>query len=365
MGSFREMKIVSVDDNAINLLLIETLTEEVGHHVISFESALKALEYINQNPVDIVLTDYMMPEMHGIELIEQVRKRFSDIPIVMITAVTDDNALKIEALEAGATEFLNKPLNPPEFKARLTNLVNLRRAQLLLKDKAMLLEEEVKKAVRLVEVREKETLNVLGRASDYKDPDTGAHINRVASYSAVMLRALGGNIYDQEIIFHAAPLHDIGKIGIPDHILLKPGKYTEEEYEVMKKHPIIGYEMIKEATSPYLRTGAEIALTHHEKYNGTGYPYGLKGEQIPLSGRILAVADVFDALTSKRSYKEQWEMQDALDLLKKERGAHFDPRLVDIFLDNLEDVYTIFTAQSSGTIDFEAYFKRGRATLLD
>ncbi|MDR2870099.1 MAG: response regulator [Deferribacteraceae bacterium] len=354
-----EMKIVSVDDNAINLLLVETLAQDIGYSVISFESAIKAIEYVHENPVDIVLTDYMMPEMHGIELISQIRKDFHDIPIVMITAVTDNNKLRIDALEAGATEFLNKPLNPPEFKARLTSLINLRNAQLMLQSRALHLETEVNKAVCLVEARERETLNVLSRVAEYKDPNTAGHINRVASYSAVILRALGGNIYDQEILFHAAPLHDVGKIGIPDHILLKPGKYTEEEFEIMKKHTVIGYEMVKEASSPYLRMGGEIALTHHEKFNGMGYPYGLKTEQIPLAGRILAVADVFDALTSKRPYKDKWDIKDALDLLQAERGRHFDPRLVDIFMDNLEDVYTIYSAQRHSQIDFHAYFNHG------
>lgn len=341
-----KMNIVSVDDNTVNLLLIEALTKDLGMNIKSFTSAEAALEFIeNGNPADIILTDYMMPDMHGVDFIKLIRTTNSEIPIVMITAVTDDNVLKIKALEEGATEFLNKPLNPTEFKARLNNLANLRKAQLLLKDRALLLEEEVRKSVRVIEEREHEALFVLGRASDYKDPETGLHISRVAAYSVLIVKAMGGSIAEQEIMFHAAPLHDIGKIGIPDEILLKPGKYTSEEYDIMQKHPLIGYEMLKTAKSSYLRKGAEIALSHHEKYNGTGYPNKLKGEEIPLSGRILAVADVFDALTTERPYKKAWSVEDAIGLLEREKGQHFDPKIVDIFIQHIDDVKKIYLSQ--------------------
>lgn len=351
---YYDINVVSVDDNAINLLLVETLIKDLGMSVVSFASPKEALLYISTNNADIILTDYMMPEMHGIDLIKSIRKGHRDIPIVMITAVTDDNDLKLEALEAGATDFLNKPLNPAEFKARLLNLMNLRKAQLLLQDKALLLEEEVRKAVRLVEEREHEALYVLGRASEYKDLDTATHINRVACYSTLIVKELGGNIYEQELMFNSAPLHDVGKIGIPDVILLKPGKYTDEEFEIMKKHPIIGYEMLKDTSSPYLRQGAEIALSHHEKFNGGGYPYGFKEEQIPLTGRILAVADVFDALTTKRPYKDAWSVDKAVELLKEERGRHFDPQIVDIFLRCKDDVMKIYQMEDGETLKFES-----------
>lgn len=349
---YYSMTLMSIDDNTVNLLLIEALTKELGLTVKSFTSAKEALSYLSYNTVDIVLTDYMMPEMHGIDFIKNLRHTNSDVPVVMITAVTDDKQLKLDALEAGATEFLNKPLNPAEFKARLTNLMNLRRAQLLLKDKALLLEEEVRKAVRTVEMREFEALLVLGKAAEYKDPDTATHINRVAGYSTMIMREYGANIYEQELMFYSAPLHDIGKIGIPDDILSKPGLYTPDEFEIMKKHPIIGYEMIKDASSPYLRQGAEIALTHHEKFNGKGYPYGLKGADIPITGRILAIADVFDALTSSRPYKEAWPIDKAVGLLKNERGEHFDPKLVDIFVGNMDKVLDIYARQKTNPLKF-------------
>jgi putative two-component system response regulator len=350
------MTIISIDDNTVNLLLIEALTKEmVGIEVKSFTSAKEGLGYLAYNSVDIILTDYMMPEMHGIDFIKTLRRTNTDVPVVMITAVTDDKQLKIDALEAGATEFLNKPLNPAEFKARLTNLMNLRRAQLLLKDKALLLEDEVRKAVRMVEMREFEALLVLGKAAEYKDPDTSTHINRVASYSTLIMREYGANKHEQELMFYSAPLHDIGKIGIPDVILSKPGLYTPEEFDVMKRHPIIGYEMIKDADSPYLLQGAEIALTHHEKYNGKGYPYGLKGTDIPLTGRVLAIADVFDALTSARPYKEAWPIDKAVGLLKNERGEHFDPKLVDLFTGSMDKVLDIYARQKENPLKFSDF----------
>ena len=336
-----ELTIVSVDDNTINLLLIEALAKDIAMEVKSFFSAKEALKYIETGNYDIILTDYMMPEMHGIDFIKKVREYNPDIPIVMITAANDDNKLKLEALEAGATEFLNKPLSTTEFKARLSNLIKLRTAQLLLQDKALFLEEEVRKAVKLIEDREHEALYVLGRASEYKDMETAQHITRVARYSKLIVKAMGGNEHEQRLISYAAPLHDVGKIGIPDRILTKPGLYTPEEFAIMKNHPVIGYEMLRTTKSPYLRSGAEIALSHHEKYDGTGYPNKLAGEKIPLNGRILAIADVFDALTTDRPYKEAWPFEKAVEQLRKEKGRHFDPRLVDLFLENIQEANEI------------------------
>ncbi|MDR0454736.1 MAG: response regulator [Deferribacteraceae bacterium] len=340
-----DINIVSVDDNIVNLLLIEAFAKDLKMNVHSFTSAMEALTYVSCNPVDIILTDYMMPEMHGIDFIKNVRQYHPDLPIVMITAVSDNNQLLLDALEAGAMEFLNKPLNPAEIKARLTSLAKLCKSQLLLKDKALLLEEEVRKSVCVIEEREHEAISVLGNAAEYKDPNTGTHITRVASYSVVIMRGFGKNIQEQNIIFHSAPLHDIGKIGIPDSILTKPASYTPEEFEIMKRHSQIGYDMLKDAKSPYLRQGGEIALTHHEKFNGAGYPNGLKGLEIPLYGRIVAIADVFDALTTSRPYKEAWSIEKSISYLKNEKGSHFDPDIVDVFVENIQEIKRILNGE--------------------
>lgn len=340
--SYNKLNVVSVDDNYVNLLLIETMAKEIGLPVKSFLNPLTALEYIENNPTDIVFVDYMMPEMHGIELIHRIRAKYSDIPVIMITAVTDDNKLKIEAIEAGATEFLNKPLNPAEFKARVINLAMLRKSQLLLKDRALLLEDEVEKATRIIREREQEALSVLGRAAEYKDPETGAHIIRVSEFSKLISKELGQSALEQELIMFAAPLHDIGKIGIPDSILTKEGSLTNEEFAVMKTHPQMGYMMLKDVSSPLLKAGREVSLTHHERYNGKGYPNQLAGNEIPLIGRIVALADVFDAVSSKRPYKEAWPLERSLALIIDERGKHFDPDVVDAFLVHTSKIEKIY-----------------------
>jgi len=332
---------VSVDDEKVNLLLVEQMAQELGISVRSFQNPLDAVAFLESNPVDLVFVDYMMPEMDGVGLIGRVRALHADIPIVMITAVTDDDGLKLQAIKAGATEFLGKPLNMPEFTARVNNLTTLRKAQRFYKDWAILLKKEVEKATEKILLRENETLYVLGKAAEYKDPETGNHILRVAQYSRMLAEAADASEQQQEMILKSSPLHDVGKLGIPEAILSKPGRLTEEEFAVMRRHPEIGYEIIRRSSSPFLLAGSEVALTHHEKWDGSGYPHGLAGEQIPLFGRISAVADVFDALITRRPYKDPWPVEKAMEYVASEKGRHFDPRLVGLFLANRESVLEI------------------------
>jgi len=338
------LRALSIDDERHNLLLIEAMAGEMGLAVESHAEPRAAVAAFNGGDFDLVFVDYMMPDMDGIAVVKAIRETRPDIPIIMITAIAHDNDLKLQALKAGATEFLNKPLNVAEFKARTANLMEPRRSQLLLRDRAKLLESEVAKATEKIRTREHETLEVLGRAAEFKDEETGAHVSRVGYYSRMLARCAGESEESQEIIFNAAPLHDIGKIGISDIILTKPTALSPAEESSMQKHPEIGYTMLRDAESQYLKAGAVISLAHHEKFDGTGYPGKLKGNDIHLYGRIVAIADVFDALCSRRPYKEPWPMDRILAHLREQRGRHFDPVLLDHFLDRMDEVMTIFNS---------------------
>lgn len=334
--------VVSIDDNQTNLLLVESYAKSLKLKVTSFLEPKKALDFLKANSHDLIIVDYMMPEMNGLEFIKEYRKLYAQIPIIMLTAVGDDVQLQVEALELGATDFLIKPIVPPAFKARMNNLLKMHISQELIRDRAVMLKDEVANATRVIQEREEEALHVLGRAAEYKDPETGAHVERVAHYCKLLAKGIGLPEIMQNKVYHASPFHDIGKVGIPDNILLKPGKLSEEEFAVMKTHPRIGYEILRDAKSDNLKAGAMIAMSHHEKWDGSGYPNGLQGEEIPIYGRIVAVADVFDALTSKRPYKKAWSFDAAIEYLKEQKGKHFDPELVDLFIENIDEVQKIF-----------------------
>lgn len=336
------LKAVYIDDEPINLMLVQAYGTEFGLTIETFEDPQLGLDYILENDIDILYTDYMMPNIDGIEVIKRFREKHDEVPVVVITAAGDDQELKLNALEAGATDFLTKPIEIAEFKARSLNLLKLRMAQLKLKDRALLLESEVKKATSEIQEREHETLMVLGRAAEYKDAETANHTLRVAHYSKLLARKYNLDEKTQETIFYASPFHDIGKVGIPDGILLKEGRLTEDEFTIMKKHAYIGYEILKDTRSEYLIEGGEIALNHHEKFDGSGYPEGKKGEDIPISARIVSIADVFDALTSKRPYKNSWSIQEAILLLMNEKEKHFDPHLIDLFIESMDEVKEIY-----------------------
>lgn len=336
------MKLLSIDDEKTNLLLVELMAQGLGFEVSSFLWPTEAIAEADDGRFDMILVDYMMPEMNGIELIEAIRSKQPDIPIIMITGTADDQSLKLRALEAGATEFINKPIDVAEFRARLSNLATLRRAQILLKDRALLLEKEVAEATQNIVEREYETLGVLGRAAEYRDPETAAHISRVAHYSRMIAAANGEPDDVLETLYYSAPLHDIGKIGISDTILFKPGKLTAEEFEEIKKHTTIGNDIIRDSASSFLRAGSVVSLHHHERFDGGGYPRGIAGEEIHLYGRIVAIADVFDALTSLRPYKEPWPIERALDHIDQQSSRHFDPELARHFLSSETRVREVF-----------------------
>lgn len=340
---YENITAISIDDNEQNLMLLEAYAEQIDLSLKSFSDPKEALEFIKTNECDIIYVDYMMPGLNGIELITEYRKINKTTPVVMITAIGDSTELKHEALQVGATDFLSKPLDLVEFTLRSQNLLELRLAQLKLQDRAKHLESEVKKATQELIDREQESLVILGKTAEWKDPETGSHVARVAHYSKLLAQGYGLSDEQQEMIFYASPFHDMGKVGIADKILLKPGRLDEEEFEKMKEHSKIGYEILKDSKSKYLQMGAQIALSHHEKYDGNGYPNGFAGEDIPITGRIVAIADVFDALTSIRPYKKAWSFEEAMDFLQEQSGKHFDPKLVQIFIDKIDSIKEIYS----------------------
>ncbi len=337
------MNVVIVDDTQINVTLMEALIKKIeGCKPVCFTDSARGLQWCIDNDPDLVIVDYMMPAPDGIEFIRRLREvpARHEVPILMVTA-DHEKEVRYRALETGATDFLTKPVDRIEFTSRARNMLAIRRSHVLLQDRAALLADEVRAATAEIHARERETIFRLARAAEFRDPETGAHILRMANYSRLIAEQLGWDAESQDQLLQAAPMHDVGKLGTPDHILLKPGRLTPEEFDVMKRHATIGWEILKDSSSPILGMAAEIALAHHEKYDGSGYPAGLAGADIPLTGRIVAVADVFDALTSARPYKHAWELEQAFDFLREGRGVHFDPACVDAFVACREAVLAV------------------------
>lgn len=328
------MKVVIIDDTPTNIKVMEAMLGRLnGCEAISFTDPAQGLAACLRLDPDLIIVDYMMPGLDGIELTQRLRAvpTCAETPVLMVTA-THEKEVRYKALESGVTDFLTKPLDRVEFVSRLKNMLALRQSHLILAGRAESLAAEVRKATAEVLERERETIFRLARAAEFRDPETGAHILRMANFSQLIARGLELPQKDQEMILQAAPMHDVGKLGTPDDILLKRGRLDEAEYETMRLHPIIGYEILKDSASPMLQMAAQIALTHHEKFDGSGYPNKLAGDRIPILGRIVAVADVFDALTSARPYKDAWDLERATAYLRDHRGTHFDPDCVDAFL---------------------------------
>lgn len=335
--------VLIIDDSDINLTLIKALVMKVGNCTpVLFANPLEAMAWARENIPDLIIVDYMMPDMDGLQFIGEFRAMDGrdEIPILMVTA-NDQKDVRYEALNGGANDFLNKPIDRVEFSARVRNMLALRTGQKFLADRAQHLASLVDEKTREIRDREKELIYRISRAAEFRDPETGAHIQRMAHFSRVIARGLGLPEHEQQLLLEAAPMHDVGKIAIPDHILLKPGKLTVEEFEIMKRHAVLGYELLQGSKSETLRAGAAIALSHHEKYDGSGYPSGLVGEDIPIFGRIVAVADVFDALTSERPYKKAWTVEDATRFLEDGCGKHFDPRCVAALMAELPEILRI------------------------
>ncbi len=336
--------VMVIDDQLTSRLILETIIQSIGANikVKSYDNAITALEIAAIDPPDLITVDYKMPEMDGVEFTQRLRAMPScyDIPVIVITII-EEKAIMYQALEAGATDFLNKPVDHYECKVRCRNLLTLRRQQIIIKIRARSLETKIAEAVEQIHVREKETLYRLARAGEFKDSNTGAHIVQMAKISRLIAEEMGMDKQFCDTIEIAAPMHDIGKIGIPDKILLKKSRLDSDEFEIMKTHSQIGYEILKDSPSPYLQMGAIIALNHHEKYNGEGYPNKSQKDDIPIEARIVAVADVFDALTSQRPYKNAWSEDEAINQIVKQKSLHFDPDCVDALQSRFKEIVNI------------------------
>lgn len=311
-----------VDDEATNLQVLRHILQE-DYRLLFAKDGGKALEMAERERPDLILLDVMMPGMTGYEVCQALKAQahLEAIPVIFVTALADveDEA---RGFAVGAVDYITKPVSPPIVRARVRTHLSL---------------------VRMDELRQTrlQIVQRLGMAAEYKDNETGLHVIRMSHFSKVLALAAGFSEAAAEELLNAAPMHDVGKIGIPDAVLRKPGKLDEQEWAVMRQHVEIGAQIIGEHASGLLRTAQRIALTHHEKWDGSGYPNGLSGDDIPLEGRIVAIADVFDALTSVRPYKAAWSVEDAVGLLREESGKHFDPQLVELFIQQLPAILEI------------------------
>ena len=344
----RPVILIADDDQRIRQSLSDVLLTQ-RYKVIHAKNGEEALRKVESESPDVVLLDINMPGMNGIEVLKLLKedKNFKLIPIVIVTGENDVD-IRVQALKLGADDFLTKPPHTAELTARVRSLTKVKAYNDYMRDYQTILQEEVRKRTReLNEAHIKlrnaslDTIYRLSRAAEFKDEDTSVHIQRMSQYAAAIARKIGMNNETSEALLYSSPMHDIGKIGIPDRILLKPGKLDLDEWVLMKQHTIFGAQILENSESDFIKIGKTIALTHHEKWDGSGYPKGLKGEKIPIEGRITALADVFDALTSKRPYKEPFSNEKALGIIREGRGTHFDPDLVDAFFEIQNEIVEI------------------------
>ena len=341
--SMNNARILIVDDEPANLKLLDRMLSGQGYQgLVLVEDSRLVVEIYQQKRPDLILLDINMPYLDGYQVMEQLKALNDPLlpPIIILTAQHSKDYL-LRALAAGARDFIGKPFDRNELLMRVRNLLDAQLAHRMVYDQKGVLEDLVRARTEELRHTRLQVVQRLGMAAEYRDEETGNHILRMSHTSALLARSIGWSEADCELILNASPMHDIGKIGIADAILLKPGKFEPQEWEIMKTHAAIGGKLLEGDDSDLMRMAREIALTHHEKWDGSGYPNGLAGEAIPRAGRIAALADVFDALTSSRPYKKAWSIEASVDLIRENRGKHFDPILVEVFLRELPGILKI------------------------
>ncbi len=336
-------KILIIDDQEVSIHLLEQILQKNGYkNVMSTPDPREGVELYKQIRPDCLILDLNMPHLDGFQVMAKLSKIEGETYLPIIVLSTEENQeVRFLALESGAKDFVNKPFDRVEVLIRIKNLLEVRMMHNEIRDQNKILEDKVKERTQELYNTQLDVIQRLARAVEYRDSETGLHIVRMSHYSACLSAEAGLSMEECELVLTASPLHDIGKIGIPDSILRKPGKLTPAEWGVMKTHTTIGAELLSGSNSRFLKMASEIAIAHHEKWNGTGYPYGLKEDEIPVIGQICGLCDVFDALMSKRPYKQAWSLERTLEEIKNGSGTHFNPKMVDSFMRILPQILNI------------------------
>ncbi|MEW6569703.1 MAG: HD domain-containing phosphohydrolase [Nitrospirota bacterium] len=343
-----------VDDVPTTIEIVKTVFKNDPN--IAIENATegkKLLESIREKGYpDLILLDLIMPGMDGFEVLKKLKdeREKNYFPIVVLSAQADKQSI-VNALHLGADDYVTKPFFFEELKARVYNMLKLKDRDELLNRSLNVMETNLLEKIEMLEQSQYEIIIRLGKAAEFRDDETGAHIERIRDYAGLIAENLGLDNEQVRMIKHAAPMHDVGKIGIPDSILLKPGKLSSDEFEIIKLHTVIGGRILGGSPLPLLELASEIAMTHHERWDGNGYPLALKGKDIPISGRIIAIADVFDALTTDRVYRVAWPIEKVLDYINWEREKQFDPEVVDAFFSVADSVMQIKTSRADGPME--------------
>lgn len=335
MNQEAKQVVLVVDDVPANIDVLSEILRPTYQVKVVTNGVMALKIAMSPHPPDLILLDIMMPDMDGYEVCRQLKNNSQTrhIPVIFVSAMDEVND-ETKGFELGAVDYITKPVSAPIVKARV-------KTHLALFDQNRVLEKKVKERTSEIHDTRLQIIHCLGAASEYRDEETGTHISRMSQYSRIIALAAGVAMEDAELLLQAAPMHDVGKIGIPDRILLKPGKLDADEWEIMKTHTTIGAKIIGNHSSELLTLARQVALTHHEKWDGTGYPHGLAGDEIPLYGRITMLADVFDALTSDRPYKKAWPEAMAIKEINDMSGKHFDPKLVVAFMKALPDILAV------------------------